>query len=183
MSSSLKAANRKNLKIKSLTFPKNQINQDYLSVLDELDIKCYRGNEEGWIYKAVKDEDQSIFRRAFRFLDNYINISGYNTYDIDEISRKKPFNIPSSRFLRPFLNKLSFFEKLRLRRIKKAMTYAAKNKTIFHLWWHPYNFGVNTSQNIAFLRKIMAHYKYLEKEYDMKSLNMGEISALIEEDS
>ena len=34
-----------------------------------------------------------------------------------------------------------FFKKLKMKRIKAQMTYAAKNDKLFHLWWHPHNFG------------------------------------------
>ena len=91
-----------------------------------------------------------MLRRAIRFVDAYFNISGHNTYDLHDCTKTKPFNFPSSRFLRPFSNKLVIFDKLRLKRIKESMTDAAVNNRIFHLWWHPHNFAVNTEQNIIF---------------------------------
>ena len=59
------------------------------------------------------------------------------------------------------------------------MTHAAKNNLVFHLWWHPHNFGINLEKNMSFLLKIIRHYKKLENEYGMISLNMGEISSTI----
>lgn len=174
-------ARNKQLKIKSLVFPRNQWNEKYLFVLRELGIRCYRGNEINWLYNAVNEKNNHIFRRILRLLDAYINISGYNTYNISEIEKKEPFNIPASRFLRPFSKRLILFENLRFKRIKKAMTYAAKTNTIFHLWWHPHNFGINTYQNISFLRKILQHFIWLQKKYGMRSYNMGEISNLLSE--
>ena len=72
---------------------------------------------------------------------------------------------------------LSFLEPLRLRRIKKSMTYAAKRGEIFHLWWHPHNFGVNQEQNFENLTEILKHFKALEKEYGMQSASMRDITA------
>jgi hypothetical protein len=60
------------------------------------------------------------------------------------------------------------------------MEDAAVNRKIFHLWWHPHNFGVNTAQNIAFLKNILDHFHKLREDYGMASLNMGEISDLLE---
>lgn len=165
---------------KSLVFPRNQWNNQYLEALNRLGIKCYRGNESSWIYKASDDAGQSRLQRAIRLLDAYINISGHNTYDLLGCALKTPFNFPASRFLRPYSKKLKFFEWLRLRRIKKAMTYAAINKQLFHLWWHPHNFGVNISENMAFLGKIIEHYNFLKDKYGMASYNMSELCALAE---
>jgi len=173
----VKIAQGDNLSIKSLVFPKNQWNQDYLEVLPPLGVLSYRGTETSWIYQTSKDADQKGFLRGLRFLDSYLNLSGHHTYDFQDCTRKSPFNFPSSRFLRPFSSKLALFEGLRLKRITAAMDDAAVKKKIFHLWWHPHNFGVNTDRNIEFLRKILEHYKELQKKYGFASLNMGELSS------
>ena len=113
-----------------------------------------------------------------RFLDHYVNISGHHTYDLRECMRTRPFNFPSSRLLRPNYSTLSVLDTLRLKRITKSMDDAAMHKRIYHLWWHPHNFGANTGKNIEFLEKIIGHYKSLEERYGMKSLNMYELSQL-----
>lgn len=173
---SKKIAARNNIEIKSLVFPRNQWNSKYLSVLNMLNIKCFRGNEIGWMYRASKDESQHNFKRAFRLLDAYFNISGHNVYNFEECIKEKPYNFPSSRYLRPYSKSLSFFDKWKLNRIKRSMTYAAKNNRIFHLWWHPHNFGVNIDENIKFLSQIILHFQVLKDKYGMESLNMGELS-------
>ena len=52
------------------------------------------------------------------------------------------------------------------------MDYAAKNNEIFHLWWHPHNFGRNQKENFIALRKILSHYAFLNKTYGFKSTTM-----------
>ena len=59
------------------------------------------------------------------------------------------------------------------------MTYAAKNNELFHLWWHPHNFGKDIFNNISFLNKILEHYNTLQFKYGMKSFNMKEVAHLI----
>lgn len=81
----------------------------------------------------------------------------------------------SSMFLRPYSQKLNLLEKLKINRIKNAMTQAAKENKNFHLWWHPHNFGINQTQNLQNLHNILLHYKYLNERYGMKSLNMREL--------
>lgn len=51
-----------------------------------------------------------------------------------------------------------------------------KNNTVFHLWWHPHNFGKYQDENFAVLQKILEHYQYLNKEYGYKSMSMGDLS-------
>ena len=61
------------------------------------------------------------------------------------------------------------------------MDDAALNKKVFHLWWHPHEFGLNSYENMRFLKRILRHYLKLKKEHGMLSLNMGELAQLLEE--
>jgi len=164
---------------KSLVFPRNQWNEDYLKVLKKLNIHSYRGNEKSWFYRVENGDSIKNIRRAFKLIDTYINISGSNSYSFNELKKAYPFNIASSKFLRPYSEKLSMFEPLKLRRIKQSMLYAAKRKRLYHLWWHPHNFGINTQKNIEMLQNILEYYDYLNREYQMQSLNMEEVSKLL----
>jgi peptidoglycan/xylan/chitin deacetylase (PgdA/CDA1 family) len=172
----IEIARSKNIEIKSLVFPRNQFNEEYLQIIKSLGITSYRGNEKIWFHKASKEDDEKLGKRACRLLDSYLNISGHNSYSLKEIGNKEPFNIPSSRFLRPYSAKLKIFEDLRLRRILKSMTYAAKNGEVYHLWWHPHNFGINQQDNFKFLEKVLAHYSELNSKYDFESITMADLS-------
>jgi hypothetical protein len=59
------------------------------------------------------------------------------------------------------------------------MERAAKQNEVYHLWWHPHNFGYYPSQSLRGLEKIMRHYSFCRDRYGMKSLNMGETTDLI----
>ncbi len=172
-------AEKKGIELKSLVFPRNQYNKNYINVIKKIGIKAYRGNEKGWIYEAKSEkEKKTALKRVLRIIDSYLNISGYHTYKLEKTTDTTPLDIPASRFLRPHSPKLSFLDSLRLKRVTDAMSYAAKNKELFHLWWHPHNFGVYTDENITFLEKILKHYKVLEKEYGFQSLTMAEINSI-----
>ena len=172
-------ASDKGTTISSLVFPRNQFNKEYLDCLTELGITSFRGNESIWFHKPSNGQGESLLKRGFRLIDRYINISGNNCYDLENISIRKPYNIPSSRFLSPFSSKLKFLENLRFRRIKKSMTYAAKNKKIFHLWWHPHNFSTHQKENFLFLNKILLHYNYLNSKFEFESSTMNDLSLLL----
>ncbi|MDC8000252.1 polysaccharide deacetylase family protein [Aequorivita todarodis] len=172
----IEVADREGIQFKSIIFPRNQYNHEYIEICEKNGLTCYRGNEEHYIYKPAKGGEQTLFKRALRLIDGYFNITGYNCYSYSIIKSTFPHNIPSSRFLRPYNKKLKALEKLKLKRITNAMTYAAKNNLVYHLWWHPHNFGRNTNENILFLEKVLNHYEYLKKTYRFQSITMGELS-------
>jgi hypothetical protein len=178
--SAISIANKLNIKLTSIVFPRNQVpNDDYLKICMKLGIFCFRGNERSFLYKARSFEDVNAIHRLLRLLDAYVNISGHNCYSDDFIKSKFPLDIPSSRFLRPFSRKLKFFDGFKLRRIKSGMTYAAKNNLTYHLWWHPHNFGINQNENFSFLDKILAHYQFLNKTYNFNSYNMSSLATTL----
>lgn len=117
--------------LESLVFPRNQFNSDYLNVLKKMGFKSYRGNEHSWIYDPRKGEDESTLRRMFRLMDSYINLTGNHCFPYESIKIDGLYNIPASRFLRPYSPKLKHLESLRISRIKKAMTDAAKKQYCF----------------------------------------------------
>ncbi|WP_432360333.1 polysaccharide deacetylase family protein [Sporosarcina sp. UB5] len=171
-------ANAEGIHIKSIIFPRNQVNPAYLQICKEQGIQCYRGTEDSWVYQASRKNNEGYFKRAFRLLDCYINLFGHHTYPIGEVETKQIVNLPSSRFLRPYQSKFNSIESLRLKRIKNSLTYAAKNNEVFHLWWHPHNFGKNLKENIRFLREILDHVENLRSQYGFTSMTMEEATKL-----
>lgn len=161
---------------KSLVFPRNQFNQEYLNACFESGIICYRGNSDHWAYKAESRGGRSSFKRVFRLIDAYLPLSGSLRQKVKVDKKSGLFDIPASLFLRPYSMRLSFLEKLRLWRIKLSMTRTAKKGGIFHLWWHPHNFGCNTLENLTFLEEILKHYKHLNEQYDFESLTMEQVA-------
>ena len=172
MEAAINCAKKENIQLKSIVFPRNQVNANYLEVLEEMDFNSYRGNENSWFYSPQKGSDESLFKRGLRLLDSYFNISGHNTYSVGKHNIGL-YNFPSSRFLRPYSSSLRWFEPLRLQRILKSMEYAAKNNEVFHLWWHPHNFGSNVEMNFLFLKQILEHYTLLNAKYGFKSVSMS----------
>ncbi len=59
------------------------------------------------------------------------------------------------------------------------MTYAAKNNQVYHLWWHPHNFGNDLENNFKSLEKIIKHYSFLNKMYGFESKNMNNLNNYI----
>lgn len=159
----------------SMVFCRNQYTDVDLKTCREIGFDCFRGNEKNFFYKSRRTE-QPLTIRAARLIDSYVNLSGNHVCNPFETRIQGLINIPSSRFLRPWVNK-TYLQELFLKRILLAMTDSAMRGIGFHLWWHPHNFGQNLNQNISTLQTILDHYRKLNEDYGMESLNMKEVSA------
>jgi len=183
MNSAVYIAAKRGITLKSFVFPRNQVVSEYLNVLKNLGFICYRGNPDSLLYKIKIPKMFNTIIRGLRFINSYFNIFGHNTYTLDKIKQKpnEIINIPASAFLRPFSHKFRLIEKLKLNRIYKSMLYAAKRNEVYHLWWHPHNFGDNITENINQLEMILRKYAELNKEYSFRSMNLGEIAESVRE--
>jgi hypothetical protein len=169
-----KLANQEKIKLSSIVFPRNQIEDNYLQICVSNGIKVYRGNELNYLQKPRSNYQLNLAIRLLRLLDSFLKLTGHNTFSLKKQSLL-PINIPASAFLRPFNKTYPVFEKFKIRRIKNSMTYAAKTGTGYHLWWHPHNFGINTSENLKNLESILKHFAFLKKEYGFESYNMKDL--------
>lgn len=160
------------LTIESIIFPRNQINEEYLPLLKEFGIKCFRGNNQNWLYRNGNNVAGGKLGQFIRLMDSYFPLSGNLTGNLE--LNENLLNIPASIFLRP-ISKFRQIEEMRISRIINSMTYAAQQNKIFHLWWHPHNFGVNMDLNLAFLERILKHYHTLNIHYGMESKTMYEL--------
>ena len=157
----------------SIVFPRNQYNAAYLEQCFNKGFLCYRGNYPSWIYKAEAKSTESRLKRMLRLADTYLPVTGQRY--VQPFKDGNMVNVPASCFLRPYNARLSFLEAVRLRRIKNEMTRAAKKNALYHLWWHPHNFGKDMDKNFRNLEIILDHFDTLAGKYGMKSLNMKEV--------
>jgi hypothetical protein len=85
-------------------------------------------------------------------------------------------DVPASRFLRPWRGN-AILDRLQMARIRSDMTQAAKSGGIFHIWWHPHNFGRNTDENLRNLETILQHYRRLVDQFGMENATMEAIAS------
>ncbi len=161
---------------KSIVFPRNQYDKSFLEICSKMGIKAYRGTESSWVQRSRNQNELKIIHRVIRFIDSYLNLTGPNIYKRLETNNQQLINIPASFFLRPFNHKLSCFESLKIRRLKNSMLRAAREGSLFHLWWHPHNFGKNLEENMIQLESILIYYSELKYEYGMLSKTMNEVA-------
>jgi peptidoglycan/xylan/chitin deacetylase (PgdA/CDA1 family) len=180
LAAALKVAREKHgIAIRSIVFPRNQVECDSLRVCRDLGIRAYRGNPTSWLYTARRGEDESTARRGIRLLDAYLPVSGTNAQSPAKQTATFPYNVPASRFLRPYSPILKAIEPLRLRRILDDLSMAAERKQLYHLWWHPHDFGARPRENLAVLIQILERFAELRKRHGMESVNMLEAAELL----
>jgi peptidoglycan/xylan/chitin deacetylase (PgdA/CDA1 family) len=175
MQKAVEAASQLGITLNSIVFPKNQVSDEYLKICVKYGITSYRGNALKY-FNEPQSTLEAIKNRICRLLDAYINVGGMTSIPYYKLECKEGMlNVCASRMLRPYSPRLSFLEGLRLRRIKKEMIYAAKKGEMYHLWWHPHNFGTNMEENLRFLEGILQTYKECKERYGMQSCTMTEI--------
>jgi len=169
----IKMANKFGVDMKSLVFPRNQIKEEYLSICADLGISNVRSNPDSWYWNDTSKS--GLLTKIARTADAYTSL-GKKTYPISDLKIKLnlPLEQKASRFLRPVESQPKL-RKLKLDRIKKEMTSAAKNSEIYHLWWHPHNFGDQPEESMKDLSEIIKHFEFLRAKYNFQSLNMKEL--------
>lgn len=177
LNKAISLAKKYNLELKSLVFPRNQIKESYLSVCKEFGITSVRSNPRSWYWQDVRSE--SFLTRISRTADVYFPL-GKKTYKLDELRMDKSGVLEqmASRFLRP-VEFIAILRTLKLKRIKGEMTNAAKNGEVYHLWWHPHNFGNRPEESLIDLKILLAHFKMLNNSYNFQSMNMEELRSTV----
>jgi peptidoglycan/xylan/chitin deacetylase (PgdA/CDA1 family) len=168
------AAGRRGIELKSIVFPRNQYDTQHLEIASARGLRTFRGSERSWLYQPAAADEQFILRRAGRLADQYLNISGHHIQHPEW--KGGLIEVASSRFLRPYSTALARLDNLRLARIRRAIDVAALKNGIFHLWWHPHNFGLNTDENLAFLRAILDHFAKVRDTQGMRSSRMDDFT-------
>lgn len=175
--SDLRAAKRiageKGITINSIVFPRNQYSEAHISACLQEGIKIYRGNELSRAYKPTSRENENYFRRAIRFGDTYVNLTGHHCHPLPPPG--EIINIPASRFLRPYTPKFKMLDGFKFSRIQGGIKFAANHGLIYQLWWHPHNFGQYLDENFSFLERVFKVYQQLQAAQKIESLNLVEI--------
>lgn len=166
-------AERRGLATRSIVFARNQYADADVATALDAGIAVYRGNPAHPIYRPMSASGQTASVRARRLLDALVPTGIDVSWDMVP-QASAPYNVPASRFLRPSANPV--LDALRTRRIIGEMTAAAKAGRMYHLWWHPHNFGRRTAPMLKALETILAHRAVLADRYGMESLNMGDFA-------
>lgn len=167
------------IQLRSVVFPRNQHNPAYDDILWESGIRAYRGNPRSWSWRvADAEEGSNVLKRAGRLLDTYMGPTARSTISWTEVGQVSGLSdVRASCLLRPYRPALRRLEGLRLERIRRSVRFAARTGRIFHLWWHPHNFGIHQEENLGFLRAVLLEFAACREQYGMLSLSMAEVDS------
>jgi len=167
--------------LRSLVFPRNQFNDQYLRVCFEEGITSVRSNPRDWFWDIQSTQSESLWKRLNRGADAYLPVGKNNVFPLDALRPQPglPLCIPASRLLRPYRPQELFLNTMKIARVKNELARAAKQRYVYHLWWHPHNFGAYPQESLAALREILEHYSQCRKKHGITSMSMGEIADLI----
>ncbi|WP_332912450.1 hypothetical protein [Algoriphagus boritolerans] len=98
-------------------------------------------------------ENENLIKKIFRTGDTLFPLGNRTSYS--EV-RNGEFlvHLPASRLLRPFRSG-SFFNQRRIARIKEEIDTAINLGEMYHLWWHPHNFGHYPNENLQILETLL----------------------------
>lgn len=133
-----------------------------------------RGNHPAWWFRAESRSEEGLVQRACRLSDDYLPISRRDCLQPQALDGL--VDVRASRFLRPAPRTLRPLEALRLHRITAGLSRAAREGTVYHLWWHPHNFGADPDYSLRFLERVLEHFRHLAQTCGMRSASMLEIA-------
>jgi len=135
-----------------------------------LGIKSVRTNPNKWYWDTSKKDILVV--KIMRTGDVWFPINKKSVVPLGSINvSETPVKIPASRLYRAW-SKSRILNALKMKRIFSEMTKAAKTGGLYHLWWHPHNFGYHPNECLMELKAVLQHYTSLRKEYGLLSLNM-----------
>lgn len=180
LNSAIAIAAARGVRLHSIVFPRNQANPDYTQAVLDAGIIGYRGSEYGWMHRGVTRREQTLHLRLARIADTYIDITGKRIVHWDRILEPGGIcNVRASRFLWPYRPGLKRLEERRLKRIIDQVKFAATEDAIFHIWFHPHNFGVHLEENLKVLEAILQAFAFARDRYGMRSLSMSTVADMV----
>lgn len=176
LAAAARAAERRGADLESLVFPRNQVRPAYLALCADAGYRSFRGTQDDGLHRSRPRKDEGAWLRLGRTLDCYQPFLRAHRA-VRPAAVGEMVDIPASRFLRPAVASAPILNQLQLQRIEGEMTAAARSGGVYHLWWHPHNFGRDTELNLFGLRKIFEHFARLSDQYGMTASTMRDIAA------
>jgi peptidoglycan/xylan/chitin deacetylase (PgdA/CDA1 family) len=180
LDSAIAIAADRGIRFRSIVFPRNQVNPDYTQALLDAGIICYRGSEPEWMHRGITRQERTFRLRSARIADAYIDITGKRIVHWDKVLEPSGLcNVRASRFLWPYRPGLKGLEEKRLKRTIDQVKFAALEDAIFHLWFHPHNFGIHLEENLKVLEAILQTFAFARERYGMRSLSMSTVADMV----
>jgi peptidoglycan/xylan/chitin deacetylase (PgdA/CDA1 family) len=154
----LHLAGERGIELRSFAFPRNRVG--HLDVLREHGFVCYRGPEPVW-------HERRAWPEAVKRLGRLWEVCTVRT-------PSGLWNIPGSMIYFPMHGwrrhvPLSW----RVKRAVKGLHAAARDRRIFHLWFHPTNLADQSERMFEGLRQILEQARILRDQGRLAVMSMG----------
>lgn len=150
----------------SIVFARNQMDKAAVAIAVDRGFPAFRGNPASALYRARAGADNSPAVRLGRLVDS---IAPLTRAGAEGKAKAALGGIDASRFLRPWNARFPALSRLHLRRVMSEMDRVARAGGVYHLWWHPHNFGRHTKANLAGLEAILRHFRALQASHGMRA--------------
>lgn len=154
------------LELRSFVFPRNRV--AHLDVLREHGFICYRGPEPSW-YARPGWPDAA---RRFGHLADVLRAAPPPVV-LPQRSASGLWNVPASMMYFPAHGARRHVPvSLRVRRARRGLAAAERERGVFHLWLHPTNLAHETEAMFCGLRQILAEVRSLRERGAVEVLPM-----------
>ncbi|SEJ61575.1 Polysaccharide deacetylase [Cyclobacterium xiamenense] len=168
------AAEKFGLDLQSLVFPRNQYHPDALKIARETGFRVVRTNPEDWFWE--RPEVDGWVKKGFRASDSLLPLGKKTSFLPEAPAAGFPTLLPASRFFRPYQDRISWLNRMKLRRINEEMLSAARKGEMYHLWWHPHNLAQHPDQSLEEVKIVLEHFSTYRERYSMESHSMGSLA-------
>ncbi len=163
----LHAAGQLGIHMQSFAFPRNRVG--HLSVVRSYGFTCYRGPEPYWY-------QHTIWPRKVKRLGHLVDVLTARRPPtvLPEQTRCGLWNIPGSMLFTPSYGIRKHLPvALRVRRARKGLDAAVRDKRIFHLWFHPTDLAGNLDPMLGGLREVLEYAARLRSRNELDIVPMG----------
>jgi hypothetical protein len=160
-------AEKLDLVLKSFVFPRNSV--AHLDALTAAGFTAYRGNTSSWYSRFP-----GIVSRVGHLLDNLLPITPPVVLPKRE---NNIWNLPASYFYPPADRWWGLLPvSSRVGKARQGLREAAKQRGIFHLWFHPFNLASNPNRLLGGLETIFTEVRRYRDAGLLENLTMGELA-------
>jgi peptidoglycan/xylan/chitin deacetylase (PgdA/CDA1 family) len=167
----VRLAREMGIELRSFAFPRNRVG--HLDTLRQHGFNCFRGPEPNW-YEA--DRWPEAVQRLGRLFD-VLRIARPPVV-LPRKDESGLWDIPGSAMYFPMHGRRRLLPvSWRVRRAVKGLDAAARERRVFHFWFHPTNLADETESMFAGLRSIFAHARSLRDRGELDLLPLGKLAA------
>lgn len=164
-------AEQLDLVLQSFVFPRNSVG--HLEVLAEAGFVAFRGPAPNWFGRLP-----GMASRIGHLLDNLLSLPPLVVSPQRETGL---WNLPASYYYPPTDRWWGLIPvSLRAYKVKQGLRQAAKQRSLFHMWFHAFNLASNPERLLGGLEKIFTEFCGYRQAGLLDNLTMGELARVLQ---